>query len=181
MAGFGIEVQSLADYPDVPEAVEDGDTFLENARKKAAHYQQLLKVPTIADDSGLVVDALNGAPGVYSARYAGEPGNDRKNNEKLLAELEARGAVDAARRTARFMCAMVYLDGGTVIDAQGRVEGHIGTEFRGGNGFGYDPLFVVEDTGMTAAELPPERKNVISHRGRALRRLVEKLREHGIL
>jgi len=181
LAGSDIEVQSLADYPDVPEAIEDADTFLGNAIKKASHYQEHLKVPTIADDSGLVVDALDGAPGVYSARYAGEPGNDRNNNEKLLKELATAGALRPEQRKAKFVCAMVYLDGGTMYSAQGEVQGHIGDEFKGSNGFGYDPLFMVEDTGFTAAELPPEKKNAVSHRGRALRLLIEKLRINGVL
>ena len=163
----------LADYPDVPEAVEDGDTFAENARRKALHYARATGLPTLADDSGLEVDALGGAPGVHSARYAGEPKDDLRNNEKLIETL--RG-VPEALRTARFRCAMAFVAGEQVVcEADGAIEGIIIDEPRGSNGFGYDPHFRLPQLGLTTAELTPERKNKLSHRGRALRAILPRI------
>ena len=163
----------LSEFSGWPEAVEDGRTFLENATKKAKHYSRWSGLWTIADDSGLEVDALNGEPGVYSARYAGEPSNDANNNALLIDRLKG---VPAERRTARFRCAVVLTDGERVLaSAEGTVEGHIVDTPRGDNGFGYDPHFWVDAFGMTTAQMPSQQKHAISHRGQALRRLAEKL------
>jgi|SRR5690606_12204751 XTP/dITP diphosphohydrolase len=156
-------------------APETAPTFVENALIKARHASAASGRPAIADDSGLEVDALDGAPGVHSARYAGAGADDAANVAKLLAAL---APVPDARRRARFRCVMVYLrhaaDPAPVI-AQGTWAGRIGHAVRGQNGFGYDPVFVVPECGCTAAELPPEVKNRLSHRGQALRALVAAL------
>lgn len=166
LTGSGIELKSLADFPGIPEAVEDGETFEANARKKALHYARLTRLLTLADDSGLEVDSLGGAPGVFSARYAGIQGDDAANNAKLLHELHG---VPAERRTARFRCVMAFADSTSILaTASGSIEGRILEAPRGANGFGYDPLFFIPEYNQTAAELPPEVKNQISHRGRAL-------------
>ena len=155
---------------------ENGQSFIENARIKARAFASALGQNAIADDSGLSVDALDGAPGVHSARYAGEPCDDARNNAKLLEEL-----VDTPdeERTARFVCTLVYLDEeGAEIDARGTIEGRIGYEARGEHGFGYDPLFYPDELGgISLAEVPGEDKNAISHRGNALRALKAKLDE----
>lgn len=150
---------------------ETGTTFEENARIKARAAHELTGAAVLADDSGLVVDALNGAPGVYSSRYAGEDGNDGANNTKLLHELEG---VPDEQRTARFMCVLVFIDeDGSETVAQGSVEGRIGYELKGDGGFGYDPLFWPEcfNFECTLAEVTQENKNKVSHRGNALREL----------
>jgi XTP/dITP diphosphohydrolase len=158
----------------VPEPVEDGATFEENARIKAVEYAKALGVTVLADDSGLEVDALGGAPGVHSARYAGvgatRAERDAANNAKLLRALDG---VPHARRTARFVCVLCVArpDGSIVAEARGAFEGWIGETPRGSNGFGYDPLLVLAD-GRTSAELTSEEKNARSHRGNALRTLV---------
>ena len=173
---FGMEIISRKDagVPDF-EVEEDGDTFEENSEKKARAIMEACGKITIADDSGLMVDALGGAPGVYSARYAGEDGNDAKNNVKLLAVLSD---VPMEQRTAKFVSVitMVYPDG-TKLVARGEVRGHIMFEERGDNGFGYDPLFVPEGFRKTFAELTSEEKNHISHRANALRELERLLQE----
>ena len=159
-----------------PTVVEDGVTFAENARKKAVSLARASGLLTLADDSGLEVDALNGAPGVRSARYAGPGAGDAANVAKLL---EALADVPEAGRTARFQCAIVLLrraEDPTPIVCQGTWEGRITTAPRGANGFGYDPVFFVPSHGCTAAELPAEAKNALSHRGQALRALMEALR-----
>ena len=156
---------------------EDAPTFAGNAEKKARAALAASGLPSLADDSGLEVDALDGAPGVLSARYAGEPCDDGANNRKLLAAL---AGVPAARRTARFRCALVFVDGdGTRLVADGSCEGHIGEAPRGTGGFGYDPLFLVDGDarGRTMAELAPDEKNHISHRARALEKMVRLLEE----
>ena len=166
-----VALGQLGDFPD-PE--ETGETFLENALIKAEAAVAETGLSAIADDSGLVVDALDGAPGVYSARYAGEHGNDAANNEKLLANLSD---VPDERRTARFMSvvALVHADG-AVLTGTGACGGTIGRIGRGVNGFGYDPLFLPEDTpGRTMAELEPAEKNAISHRFHALTDLASQL------
>jgi len=179
-AEFGMEVVSGADagVPDV-EVEEDGDTFEENSEKKARAIMELCGEITIADDSGLMVDALGGAPGVFSARFAGEDGNDRKNNEKLLKLLEQVAPED---RTARFVSVITVVrpDGGKIV-ARGECEGHIIYQPKGSNGFGYDPLFVPVGYDRTFAELSAAEKNRISHRAAALRNLREKLLEAGDL
>ena len=152
------------------EAEENGTTFLENARIKAESGCKESGIPCIADDSGLCVDALNGEPGVFSARYSGEHGDDKGNNEKLLFNLKD---VADEKRTARFMCAIcVSFPDGSEITAEGVCEGKIGYEYRGNNGFGYDPLFMVGDKSF--AELSASEKDAVSHRGNALKKL-EKL------
>lgn len=157
------------------EPEEDGATFLANAELKARYYARLSGMWTIADDSGLVVDALGGEPGVRSARYAGEPKNDQANNDLLIHNL---ASVPHEQRAARFCCAVVLSDGDQVLaSAEGTVEGTIVDEPRGSNGFGYDPHFWVGDFGMTTAEMSPETKHAISHRGQALRKLRDKLTE----
>ncbi|HML38022.1 MAG TPA: XTP/dITP diphosphatase [Bacillota bacterium] len=175
---FGMEVVSRADagVPDI-DVVEDGDTFEENSEKKAREIMELCGEITIADDSGLEVDALGGAPGVISARFAGEDGNDLKNNEKLLSLL---ADVPPGRRTARFVSVitMIYPDGDKIV-ARGECEGHIIYQPEGSNGFGYDPLFVPVGYDRTFGELSAAEKNEISHRGIALQKLREKLQEKG--
>ncbi len=171
LADSGIEVRSQADFA-VPEVAETGLSFVENAILKARHAAARTGLPALADDSGLEVDALAGEPGVHSARYAGEPADDAANNRKLL---EALVDVPEARRTARFHCVLALLrhpaDPVPLICA-GRWEGRILQAPAGQNGFGYDPLFLVEAEGCSAAELPRELKNRLSHRAQALRQLL---------
>jgi XTP/dITP diphosphohydrolase len=164
---------SLDDFPDVPEAVEDADTFAGNARRKALHYAEATGLPTLADDSGLEVDCLGGAPGVRSARFAGRSHDDAANNHKLVAALDE---IPLERRTARFRCAMVLARPGQVLaETHGAVEGRFIDEPRGANGFGYDPHFLVPSLGKTMAELPAQEKNALSHRGQALRAMLPKI------
>jgi XTP/dITP diphosphohydrolase len=174
LAPWRVDVRSLAEFTTAG-AAETGLTFVENALMKARHAAAITGLPAIADDSGLEVDALHGAPGIYSARYAGADGVDAANNEKLLSELA--GVADA-ERTARYRCAMVYLrwpeDPAPVV-AQAHWEGVIAHSLAGDGGFGYDPLFRVAGDVRTAAQLPPALKNRLSHRGQALRLLVASL------
>ena len=157
-----------AGYGDL-EIIEDGDTFEANAIKKAVTVMQATGLPSISDDSGLCVDALDGAPGIYTARFAGEDATDDRNIAKLLSELEG---VDMPRRTARFVCVIaVAVPGKEPVTFRGECEGKILTEKRGQGGFGYDPVFYVEKYGKAMAELAPEIKNSISHRSRALAKL----------
>lgn len=167
---------SLADYPDLPEVVEDGDSFQANARKKAEEISLILQEPVLADDSGLAVDALEGAPGIYSARYAGDPRSDERNIVKLLADL---ADLAAEERTARFVAALALaIPGQDTIIVEGTCEGLIATEPAGTGGFGYDPVFYVVDQGRMMAELTAAEKNEISHRANALRQLVSLLKEN---
>lgn len=155
----------------LPEVEETGETFAENAYLKAYSAMENSGLCAVADDSGLCVDALNGAPGVYSARYSGEGANDEKNNKKLLLALEN---VADEKRTAHFMCSVcVVFPNGDVVRAEGRVNGHIAHEPSGNGGFGYDPLFLVN--GKSFGTLSAEEKDKISHRGNALKLLKEKL------
>jgi XTP/dITP diphosphohydrolase len=174
LAPWQVEVKSLGEFTR-EQADETGLTFVENALLKARFAASVAGLPAIADDSGLEVDALHGAPGIRSARYAGPACDDAANNLRLLHDLEA---VPDALRTARYRCAMVFLrwpeDPAPVI-AQADWEGRIGREPRGHGGFGYDPLFLVDDGARTAAELDPAEKNRRSHRGLALRGLVQAL------
>lgn len=170
LAPFGVMVKTLADFPRF--AIDEcGTSFEENALIKARTAVAKLDLPVLADDSGLVVDALNGAPGVHSARYAGDH-DDAANNAKLLRELTG---VPAAQRTAHFHTTIVALKpDGAKLETSGRVEGQILTQPRGQNGFGYDPLFMPKEfPGRSMAELTPAEKNQISHRGRALRAFME--------
>lgn len=154
---------------------ETGTTFVENARLKARAANKHTGLPCIADDSGLMVDALNGAPGVYSARYSGEDANDKKNNQKLLKEMEN---VPVTQRTAKFVCVICcVLDDGKEIIAHGECVGRIGYQPVGEGGFGYDPLFLIQD-GRSYAQLTADEKDKISHRGNAVRILKEQLEKY---
>jgi XTP/dITP diphosphohydrolase len=165
--GDGVCLRWLEDFPGVPEIPEEGETFEANATRKAVAVARALGLPALADDSGLEVDALGGAPGVRSARFSAEGATAAENNAKLLRLMEG---VPQERRTARFRCVIaVALPGGAVRTAEGACEGRIAEAPRGTGGFGYDPLFVPEGYGETFAELGAEVKNRISHRGRALR------------
>ncbi|HEY5674567.1 MAG TPA: XTP/dITP diphosphatase [Malonomonas sp.] len=175
LEGSGVEVVGLNQLQSPPEVIEDGATFADNARKKAVEMAAFSDCLTLADDSGLVVAALDGAPGVHSARYAGEQGNDAANNAKLL---EALAGVADDQRQAAFHCvmALAWPDGRCETFA-GQVRGLILRGARGDGGFGYDPLFMVPEYGKTMAELPLDIKNRISHRGTALRKVIPQLRE----
>jgi len=169
LEGLPWTAQSLADLPETPAPEETGQTFAENAVLKARYYSERFGIACIADDSGLAVDALEGAPGVLSARYAGEYGDDRKNNLRLL---EALREVHWHERTARFVCCAAFLSpGGEPHIERGTVEGHIAMEPFGQGGFGYDPLFVPLGHSRTFGEMPAEEKHGLSHRGQALARL----------
>jgi XTP/dITP diphosphohydrolase len=173
---IGVKVISLAEFQEVPDAVEDGKTFEENALIKARFYSKLTGKACLADDSGLEVDALHGAPGVYSARYAGETATDADNNAKLITELQK---VNGIGSTARFRCVLAFVDmNGETILCNGSCEGIILEKERGNGGFGYDPLFYIEELKKSMAEITIEEKNQISHRGSALRVMAEKLAEY---
>lgn len=173
LSPLGFEPVSLKDEGIEIDVVEDGETFAENAHKKAEAVYQLCHCPVIADDSGLEVDFLGGAPGIYSARYAGEDATDRERCEKILSELDG---VDEGLRSARFVCALYcILDDETEYSVLGTLEGRIGEEPRGENGFGYDPIFYVEDESL--AEIGEERKNRVSHRANAIKALMKILEE----
>lgn len=176
LAGEPVQVLSLKDLPDLPDVEEDGTTFADNALKKAREICKHTGLPALADDSGLEVDLLNGAPGVYSARFAGEPSDTAANNQKLLNLLKDHPKLED--RTARFksVIAFVMPDGREVV-VEGAAEGLILKEFRGKGGFGYDPLFYVPEHEMTFAELPMDVKNRISHRGKAFHRIVDEIRK----
>lgn len=172
LADLGVDVLGLGDFPEIGEIPETGATFLENARLKAQAVCQATGCISLADDSGLCVDALGGAPGVYSARYAGEHACDADNNAKLLA---AMADVPEPQRACRFVCVMVAAaPDGRELTAQGVWEGRLAATPAGQAGFGYDPLFLDPDLGRTAAELTPDEKNARSHRGKALADLVAK-------
>ena len=174
LADLPIRVWSLAEFGDIPEPVEDGATFLENALLKARYYLRATGKPCLADDSGLEVDALGGAPGVLSARYAGDNASTAERNAKLLQELTG---VPGNQRTARFCCAMVIMDTDEqYLETLGTCEGLIMCEALGKSGFGYDPLFFSLDANKGMAELSMVEKNLISHRGKALREIVGQLR-----
>lgn len=173
LAPIGFEVRPQSVFK-VSEAEEPHPTFIENALAKARHAARATGFAALADDSGVCVNALGGAPGVLSARFAGEPKSDARNNEKLIAELAAH-----ADKSAYYYCVLVYVrhaDDPQPVIADGRWNGEIVTVPRGDGGFGYDPYFFLPSLGKTAAELPAEEKNRLSHRGQALRALVEKLK-----
>jgi XTP/dITP diphosphohydrolase len=177
LAELDLHVAPQSDYG-VAEAEETGLTFIENAILKARNAASHTGLPALADDSGLEVDALNGAPGIYSARYAGAGAGDRANLQKLL---EALREVPEAERSARFQCLMVYMrhsEDPTPLICQGTWEGRILFEPRGKGGFGYDPVFLVPTHNCSSAELEPEVKNALSHRGQALRQLLAALKQH---
>jgi XTP/dITP diphosphohydrolase len=170
------EIVGLDQFPEIGEVAEDGDTFIDNALKKARERAQATGLLTLADDSGLAVDCLDGAPGVYSARYAGENASDQENNQKLREALED---IPREQRTASFKCAMALVDpeNNEEIVVEGSCEGIIELEPRGENGFGYDPYFFLPGYGKTMAELPLKVKNQISHRARALVKIKEEINE----
>ncbi|MEZ5542275.1 MAG: XTP/dITP diphosphatase [Pseudomonadota bacterium] len=177
LSGIDLHVRPQGEFG-VTDIEETGLTFVENAILKARNAASHTGLPAIADDSGLEVDALNGAPGIYSARYAGHGAGDRANIEKLL---EALQGVPDAQRTARFQCLIVYMRHAgdpTPLICQGTWEGRILPAPRGEQGFGYDPVFFVPTHDCASAELEPEAKNALSHRGQALRKLVAALQEH---
>lgn len=174
MIGDKFEVLDATDFPELEPVEETGTTFLENASLKAVAVSKTVDGMVLSDDSGLEVDALGGAPGVYSSSYGGEEGNHARNNARLLAEMKGREG-----HSARFRCVMVLAKGGEVLETfQGKVEGRILDEERGGGGFGYDPLFVPAGHQGTFAELGAEVKNDLSHRARALRKAVEWLEKN---
>ena len=172
LGDIGLDVRPQGEF-NVPEAEEPFGTFVENALTKARHAARLTGLPALADDSGVCVNALGGAPGVYSARYAGEPKSDANNNAKLIADLAAH-----ADKSAYYYCVLVYVrhaDDPQPVIADGVWKGEIIDQPRGQGGFGYDPYFLLPSLGKTAAELTAAEKNAVSHRGQALRALVEKL------
>jgi XTP/dITP diphosphohydrolase len=173
LSTVGFSVHAQGEY-DVPEADEPFHTFVENALQKARHAARITGLPALADDSGVCVNALGGAPGVYSARFAGEPKSDARNNEKMIAELAKH-----EDKSAYYYCVLVFVrhaDDPQPIIADGRWNGVMVDTPRGQGGFGYDPYFFIPSLGKCAAELAPEEKNALSHRGQALRALVEKLK-----
>ncbi len=173
-APLGIDVHAQSEY-DVPEAEEPFLTFVENALAKARHASRITGLPAMADDSGICAEALGGAPGVQSARYAGEPKSDDRNNQKLIADLAS-----TSNKSVSYYCVLVYVrhaDDPQPVIAEGSWHGEIIDTPRGSNGFGYDPYFLIPELGKTAAELPPDEKNQLSHRGKALRLLIDKLRD----
>jgi len=175
LQGMGIELFSLKDYIDAPKIVEDKGTFLENALKKAKIISEYVGEMVLADDSGLSVEVLGGEPGIYSARYAGENATDDENIDLLLSKLKD---IAPENRTAFFSCALVlYKTDGSYNSYESKWSGIIIDERRGDNGFGYDPVFFIPELGKTAAELPPEIKNRISHRGQAFTKLKNALKE----
>lgn len=174
LSGLGIEVLPQSEFA-VSEVAETGSTFVENAIIKARHAAKQTGLPAIADDSGLAVDALGGAPGVYSARYSGEQATDQSNIIKLL---DAMADVPKDKRQAKFLCVLVFMrhaDDPTPIICQGEWAGEITSEQHGENGFGYDPVFWVEEQNCSSAQLLPEQKNALSHRGKALKLLLAQL------
>lgn len=170
LSPLGIEVLSLADVPPIPEIEEDGDSFTANAIKKAQETSRLTGYVCLADDSGLVVDALGGQPGIYSARFAGENASDEENNDKLLKLMKD---IEERDRTARFVCVIAVADtNGKTATVEGICEGRIGFTPQGENGFGYDPLFIPEGFDKSFAQLSSKEKQNISHRGQALRKAI---------
>jgi XTP/dITP diphosphohydrolase len=165
-----LDIRSVDDFPGAPEVVEDADTFPGNARKKAAEVARAIGCWVLADDSGLAVDALKGAPGVFSARYAGEPGDDAANNRKLLADMQK---IAGPGRGAAFHCALALADptGAIRLESAGICRGRLTAEPRGASGFGYDPLFLIPEYHQTFGELSPLVKHQLSHRARAFARL----------
>lgn len=175
LADLDLDIVGLADFPDVPDVIEDGVTFAENALLKARAVAAATGLPALADDSGLAVDVLGGAPGIFSARWSGRHGDDRANLELLLAQLSD---VRDEHRGAGFVCAAAIAlpDGRTRVE-EGHFRGTLTREPRGTNGFGYDPILLVDGDTRTSAELSPAEKNAVSHRGTAFRALSDALRE----
>lgn len=177
-SSLAIELIPQTDIDNFPEVIEDGNSFEENAIKKAKTIAMHTGLPTMADDSGLVVDSLHGRPGIYSARYAGEKATDKENNELLLEEMRN---IEPENRTASFVCVIaIVLPGGETFTARGECSGFITQEPVGSHGFGYDPLFFVKSYNKTMAEIPLDEKNKISHRAKALenaREILKKLKQ----
>lgn len=174
LRGLDLDILSLNDFPEVPPIIENGKTFKENALKKARFVSRYFNTPALADDSGLEVDALGKRPGIFSARYAGENATDEENNRKLIEELKG---LPLEKRQARYQCVIAIVfssDNEEVVEEN--CNGLIALEPKGSSGFGYDPLFYVPEYGKTMAELPPDIKNRISHRGKALAKLKKKLK-----
>ncbi len=173
LSDLSVTVLSIDDFPDIPEVVEDRDTLQDNAVKKAVELSQYFNMPALADDTGLEVDALNGAPGVLSARYAGKNATYSQNVDKLLADLLD---VPDEKRTAQFRTVAAFAADGDVVSVEGVCKGVILHARRGHGGFGYDPVFYVPDVGKTFAEMTLEEKNKISHRGLALQKIKQLLK-----
>lgn len=170
---YGYEVKTLLDFPDIPDIPETGSTFKENAFQKASAISERLNTIVLADDSGLEVEALNGQPGIYSARFAGEHGNDKKNNEKLMNELKE---TPKDKREANFHCSLVLVGPNkNPLHVIGEVDGYILDEPRGTHGFGYDPIFYLPEKEKTMAELDDQEKNKTSHRAIAIEKLKDYL------
>ena len=173
LSDLDIDIMSLDEAENAPHVVEDGKTFMENAFKKAKVIAEATGIMALADDSGLEVDALDGAPGVHSARYSGENASDASNNEKLLADLKG---VSSGKRGAHFSCVIiVYHPSGQWISTEAKCEGEITKKVIGDRGFGYDPVFYIPSIKRTMAQLSPEEKNSLSHRGKALEKLKAEL------
>ena len=174
LADLDFNVLSIEDFPNIPDVIEDGNTFEENAKKKAVQIAEATKGLTLADDSGLEIDYLNGQPGVYSARFAGENATDTDRNNKVLSLMKD---VPAEKRKARFRCAVAIANSNVYLRiVSGKCEGEIAFEPKGNHGFGYDPIFIVPEYGKTFAELGTEKKNQISHRALALKKAKELLK-----
>lgn len=169
------ELLSLNDFNNVGEIIEDGNTFEENAVKKARYFFSEFGIPTVADDSGLVVEQLKGSPGVHSARYAGKDATDEENNKKLISQLLTL----PQPHTAKFVCSAIFFDGKSILKTEGEMVGQVIHKLRGKNGFGYDPLFVPDGYSQTSAELSLEEKNKISHRAKAFNSLFNLIKERG--
>ena len=175
LADIGIPILSMKEAGITADIVENGKTFEENAIIKAKTIMELTGDMALADDSGLEIDYLNGEPGIYSARYMGEDTSYDIKNRSLIERLEG---VPKEKRTARFVCSIACaLPDGRILTSRGTMEGHIGYEIKGSNGFGYDPIFYLPEFGCTSAELSPDQKNEVSHRGKALREMRRKLEE----
>lgn len=179
LADVGIDAEGMENYPELVPAIEDGETFKENAQKKAQAIVLQTGKPCLADDSGLTVEALQGRPGVYSARYAGEGATDSENNHLLLTEMSQ---IPEGQRQAAFCCVMALCyPNGDCLFFQGRLEGHILKAEQGDGGFGYDPLFQVDGDHRSLAQISIDEKNSISHRGQALKQMVSSINSFSIL
>jgi len=180
--GISLDLQLLPRFSELPAFEESAPTFAENAAGKALHYSRFADLPVMADDSGLEVDALEGAPGVYSARYAGPGASDAQRTAKLLHELQTRGAHSPTDRRARFVCVIALVHRGrTIAVVSAAAEGEILDAPKGAGGFGYDPVFWVPALGKTFAQLSPAQKNRYSHRGKAFRKLLDFLARSSVL
>ena len=175
-SGLPVCIKALAEFGSFPDAVEDGTSFAENAYKKAKFYSEKTGMACIADDSGLEIDALNKRPGIYSARFAGEPSNDQANNKKMIDELNK---INCSESNGRYKCALVFYDtNGKAFQTEGVCEGVVKPAAKGSNGFGYDPYFYLPDVQKSMAEMTAEEKNKISHRGKAVSKMKDLLAEY---